>query len=89
MIEMNGATNADIEGHAYKLSCDLSGASNLDAENLLVRNADISGTGVCEIEADVKDSLEVEMSGASHFKTNNRPIYLQQKVMGGSSVTIN
>lgn len=89
VVEMNGATNADIEGHAYNLSCDLSGASKLDAENLQVRNADISGTGVCEIEADVKDSLEVEMSGASHFKTNNRPIYLQQKVMGGSSVTIN
>lgn len=89
VIEMNGATNADIDGHAYKLSCDVSGASKLDAENLLVRNADISGTGVCEIEADVRDSLEVEMSGASQFKTNNRPIYLQQKVMGGSSVTIN
>lgn len=89
VIEMNGATDADVEGHAYKLSCDVSGASKLDAESLMVRNAQINGSGVSEIKADVKDSLEVEVSGASHFKTNNRPVYLQQKVMGGSSVTIN
>lgn len=89
VIEMNGATDADVEGHAYKLSCDVSGASKLDTESLMVRNAQINGSGVSEIKADVKDSLEVEVSGASHFKTNNRPVYLQQKVMGGSSVTIN
>lgn len=88
-VEMSGASKADIDGHAYRLKVDVSGASKLDVEELLVRNAVINGSGASKIEANVTDSLEVEVSGASQFKAKNKPIYLKQKSTAGSSIRIN
>lgn len=85
-IEMSGATKANIDGLAYMLLCDVSGVSKLDVEDLLVRNAQIKGAGISMIEASVKDSLEVEMMGASKFKSRNKPPYIKQISFGASSV---
>ncbi len=88
-IDMLGASKAELEGHAYKIKGDFSGATKLDAGDLLVRNARISGVGASHINLNVTDSLDVDVSGASHFKSNRSPLYLKQSKSGGASIRIN
>ena len=88
-IDLTGASKADIDGHAYKLHADVSGASQLEAADLLVRNAKIYGAAASQIKANVSDSLIVDMSGASHFKTNRSPKHVNQYKSGGSTIRIN
>lgn len=87
-VELTGASKAEIEGHAYKLRADLSGASQLDADDLLVKNAKIYGMSASQVKANVSDSLIVDMSGASHFKTDRKPFYVSQYKSGGSTIKI-
>ncbi len=88
-VYLSGVSKAEIDGHAYKLYADVSGASQLEADDLLVKNAKVFGVSASQIEANVSDSLIVDVSGASHFKAGRKPFYVKQYKSGGSSISIN
>ncbi len=87
-LDLNGASKAEIKGHSYQLEADVSAASKLDAEEFMVKNADIRASGASSVEANVSDSLKLYLSGASKFKSEHTPLYLQKDVSGGSTVKI-
>lgn len=88
-VYLTGVSKAELDGHAYKLYADVSGASKLDADDLMVRNAKVFGVSASQVKANVSDSLIVDMSGASHFKAAKKPAYIKQYKSGGSSISIN
>lgn len=87
-LDVNGASKAEIKGHSYQLEADVSAASKLDAQEFMVKNADIRASGASSVEANVSDSLKLYLSGASKFKSEHTPLYLHKDVSGGSSVKI-
>ncbi len=87
-LDLSGASKAELEGHSYRLDADVDGASKLDAEDFIVKNADIHASGASTVKADVSDSLKVRVSGASKFKSERKPLYLQKHVSGASVVRV-
>jgi phage shock protein PspC (stress-responsive transcriptional regulator) len=87
-LDLNGASKAEIKGHSYQLEADVSAASKLDAQEFMVKNADIHASGASSVEANVSDSLKLYLSGASKFKSEQTPLHLHKDVSGGSSVKI-
>lgn len=87
-LDVIGASKVELKGHSYQLEADVSGASKLDAQEFMVKNADIHASGASSVEAGVSDSLKLYLSGASKFKSEHTPLYLHKDVSGGSSVKI-
>lgn len=87
-VDISGASNLEIEGVAYQLKSNSTGASKMDAEDLLVRNARIVGTGATQVNLNVTDSLEVDMTGASSVTNRGKPSYLKESKLGISNISI-
>ena len=79
-IGQSSATELDLEGMAYRLIHEGSGASRFDADDLIVHNALIKGSGAVNVSTNVTDSLDVRMSGASQYKNRYRPTYHHQEI---------
>ncbi|MDX9747392.1 MAG: DUF2807 domain-containing protein [Paludibacter sp.] len=88
-VQQSAATQLDLQGIAYRLVYESSGASHLDANELIVHNARVKGEGAVELKTNITDSLDVRMSGASNFKNRHRPVYHHQEVSGAASVRFN
>lgn len=88
-IQQSAASQLDLEGMAYRMDYESSGASQLDANELIVHNARVKGAGLVDLKTNVTDSLDVHMSGTSHFKNRYRPVYHHQEVSGAASVGFN
>lgn len=88
-IQQSAATQLDLEGMAYRLVYESSGASHLDANELIVHNARVKGHGAVDLKTNITDSLDVRMSGAAKFKNRYRPVYHHQEVSGAASVRFN
>ena len=85
-IGQSSATELDLEGMAYRLIHEGSGASRFDADDLIVHNALIKGSGAVNVSTNVTDSLDVRMSGASQYKNRYRPTYHHQEISGAAKV---
>lgn len=85
-LEMGGACSADLEGVAYRLEHKTSGASKTDASDMLIKVANVNGSGASHIELNVTDSLDVDVSGATHFSNKRRPVYFRQESSGASKI---
>jgi hypothetical protein len=86
VLDLSGASNAEISGRAPKLEAELSGASHLKAQNFLVRDGDINASGASHVEINLQKSLRVEASGASKIEYSGNPMYLSKDLSGASSV---
>lgn len=86
VLELSGASNAQLSGRIAKLDLELSGASHLNAENLLVRDADIEASGASHAKVNIQKSLQVEASGASKIEYLGNPMNLSRDVSGASTV---
>lgn len=87
-VDLSGASQLDLEGVAYKLKTNSTGASKMDADDLLVRNAHVIGTGATQIDLNVTDSLIVDMTGASSVTNRGNPSYLKESKLGISNIHI-
>lgn len=87
-VDISGASQLDLEGVAYQLKTNSTGASKMDAEDLLVRNARIVGTGATQVNLNVTDSLIVDMTGASSVTNRGNPSYLKESKLGISNINI-
>jgi len=88
-VKQSAATELDLQGMAYRLVYSSSGTSHFDANELLVHNARIKGSGAVDLKTNVTDSLDVSMSGASNFKNRYRPVYHHQELSGAANIRFN
>lgn len=85
-LEASGASKIKISGGADSLEADASGASGIDAESLLVNDADIKANGASNTTVSAANSLKADASGASKIYYTGEPKNVEPKSSGASSV---
>lgn len=70
---LTGASEIELSGSASDLRTDLSGASQIRAEKLPLRTANIQASGASRAELVVSDSISGEISGASNVRYRGKP----------------
>jgi hypothetical protein len=68
------------------LDVELSGASHLNAQSFIVRDADINASGASHAQLGVQKSLQVDASGASKIEYTGNPLNLTKDLSGASVV---
>ncbi|MBQ8704813.1 MAG: DUF2807 domain-containing protein [Paludibacteraceae bacterium] len=85
-ITLSGASKADVHGVADSLHAEVSGASKLDAEELIVRDLHINVNGASKAEVYVTGTLWAQASGASTIRYEGNPQVLQSLAVGASTI---
>lgn len=82
---MNGVSGMSISGKTKTMTCEISGSSNINAENLTMETAKINLTGVSELILGPAKTISGKLSGASKLKYSGNPL-LQVNGTGVSEV---
>lgn len=72
-LELSGASKIKISGNVLKFNLSSSGASSVEAFPLVSRDADIELSGASKVEIGVKNSLNVNASGAAKVVYKGNP----------------
>lgn len=92
-IDSSGAPSIRVAGITKLIDIDSSGAAKIDTQKLQAARAVVDSKGVSKIDLDVKDQLDVKISGPSTVtyegdpivnKTVNGPGKLERKVTEGT-----
>jgi predicted DNA binding CopG/RHH family protein len=82
-----GASKIKIAGEAQTLTADANGASSIDAESLIVKDAEVEANGASKATINAMRNLQVDASGASKISYLGEPKNLKQNSSGASSIT--
>jgi Putative auto-transporter adhesin, head GIN domain len=92
-LDSSGAPNIKVAGITKLVDIDSSGAAKIDTHKLQASRAVVDSKGVSKIDLDVKDQLDVTISGPSQVtyegdpvvnKTVNGPGKIEKKVTQGT-----
>jgi hypothetical protein len=89
-LEVVGGANVTVslKGSAKKLKLSAHGANNrLELGGMAVERADVTLTGVCDAEIQVKNELDYELSGTSHLRYAGEPKLGRHRATGASRAT--
>jgi hypothetical protein len=76
-----------LSGETERLNIEVSGASNVNAENLKAENARVETSGASKVSVFATDELWVNASGASKVAYSGSPKNFTNKTTGASSVS--
>lgn len=85
-IDTSGASRVTINGETTNLTIDVSGASNIDAENLKTENATVEASGASHVNVFVSGRLTADASGASKILYTGNPTSVEKESSGVSRV---
>jgi hypothetical protein len=86
-IESSGGSKITVSGETENLRAELNGATKLDAEGLITRDADIEANGACKANVNVSQRLRADASGASQITYAGSPSQVEKSTNGASSVS--
>ena len=86
-FESSGSSDSKLKGKVKDCNIELSGASDIKALDLEVDNLKIEGSGSSNVEINVQNSLDVELSGASELRYKGEPKYIKTDMSGVSNLT--
>lgn len=86
-LEASGSSDSKLRGKVKDCNIELSGASDIKAFDLEVDNLKIEGSGSSNVEINVQNSLDVELSGASELRYKGEPKYIKTDMSGVSNLT--
>lgn len=86
VVGLSGASKLKIDGEVRQFNARAGGASNIDAANLKVENADVDSSGASGITVNASGDLKAGASGASSVTYIGDPRSLKQNSSGASSV---
>ncbi len=84
-IDSNGAPNIIVSGTTNTVDIDSNGAGTIDTHNLRAARAVVDSKGVSHIDLDVKEQLDVTVSGPSSVTYQGDPV-VNKKVNGPGKV---
>lgn len=86
-MDIKGASRASLSGNVEMLNLDCSGATDVNAYDLKIFNANVTASGASDVDISVEKELNASASGASriHYK-GNVPV-VNAKTTGASSIT--
>jgi len=85
-ISISGASSVDITGNVPTLKAEITGASKLDAEELIVSDLHLNVSGASKAEVNVTKQLWAQASGASKIRYKGNPEVQQSLCIGASSI---
>jgi hypothetical protein len=85
-LEAKGASEVSLDGSVDRLLVDMTGASQLAADGLKTKTAEISTTGAGNAEVAVTDSLKVVITGAGKVTYSGNPPTIKKQITGAGSI---
>jgi hypothetical protein len=85
-LESKGASQVSLDGNIDRLLVDMTGASQLAADGLQVKTAEISTTGAGDAEVAVTDTLNVVITGAGKVTYSGNPPTIKKQITGAGSI---
>jgi Putative auto-transporter adhesin, head GIN domain len=84
-LESQGASEVSLDGSIDRLLVDMTGASQLAAEGLQAKTAEISTTGAGDAEVAVTETLKVVITGAGKLSYKGNPA-IQKQITGAGTI---
>ena len=81
-VNISGYGKMKLSGQAETIHLKVSGNGTLDASNLKVANADVDISGVGKATIDVKDKLDMSISGVGSVYYKTEPAQISRNVSG-------
>jgi hypothetical protein len=85
-VESQGASEVSLSGSIDRLLVDMTGASQLAADGLQTKTAEISTTGAGDADVAVSDTLKVVITGAGKVTYSGNPATIQKHITGAGSI---
>jgi len=85
-LESKGAAEVSLDGSIDRLLVDMTGASQLAAEGLKAKTAEISTTGAGDADVTVSDTLKVVITGAGKVTYSGNPSTIKKQITGAGSI---
>jgi hypothetical protein len=85
-LETTGATKVTVDGAVDELIANMTGASNLFADSLQTKNAQISVTGAGKARIAVSDSLKASITGAGKVEYTGNPAHVEREIAGAGAI---
>jgi hypothetical protein len=85
-LESKGASEVTLDGNVDRLLVDMTGASQLAADRLHAKTAEISTTGAGNAEVAVTDTLNVVITGAGKVTYSGNPPTIKKQITGAGSI---
>src|SRR5712691_320959 len=85
-LESKGASEVSLDGSIDRLLVDMTGASQLAADGLQAKTAEISTTGAGDAEVTVTDTLKVVITGAGKVTYSGNPPTINKQITGAGSI---
>jgi hypothetical protein len=84
-LESKGAAEVVLDGSVDRLLVDMTGASQLVADGLQAKTAEISTTGAGDADVSVTDTLDVVITGAGKVTYSGNPT-IKKQITGAGSI---
>jgi Putative auto-transporter adhesin, head GIN domain len=85
-LESKGASEVILDGSVDRLLVDMTGASQLAADGLQAKTAEISTTGAGDADVAVTDTLKVVITGAGKVTYSGNPPTFKKQITGAGSI---
>jgi hypothetical protein len=85
-LEARGASQVSLDGNIDELLADMTGASELAANSLQTKIAEISTTGAGDAEIAVAETLKVVITGAGRVNYSGNPATIEKHISGAGSI---
>jgi hypothetical protein len=85
-FESTGASRVTLDGSVDELLADMTGASELNANNLQTKTTEISTTGAADAEIAVSETLKVAITGAGKVTYSGNPKTIERHISGAGSI---
>jgi len=85
-IDLEGVSRLNISGTGESLDAEVSGASNLNAEDFLVDYAVLKVSGASQARVHVNKELEIDASGGSSVRYSGDPMIKSDRSSGSSII---
>ena len=85
-VESKGASEVSLSGNIERLLVDMTGASQLTADGLQTKTAEISTTGAGDANVAVTDALKVVITGAGRVTYSGNPPTIEKHITGAGSI---
>ncbi|MFC2058633.1 head GIN domain-containing protein [Chloroflexota bacterium] len=87
VFDISGASTVELEGSAYDVSMNVSGAGSAKLANFVIANADIELSGASDAKVNVSGRLDIDASGASKLSYSGNPTLGRVSISGFSSLS--
>src|SRR5436305_4595771 len=85
-LETTGASNVVLDGAVDELVANMTGASDLRADSLQTKTAELSVTGAGDARLAVSDTLKVSITGAGKVEYIGNPPHIEREITGAGSI---